>query len=429
MNNRILLIGSGGREHALAWKLIQSDEVAEIIALPGNPGMESVATCRPIGVDEHDRIVEFALEMMPDLVVIGPENPIAEGLSDRLRTAGHAVFAPSSSAALLESDKAFAKEFMERHAIPTARSRTFTSDQLDEALAYVAEGEFPTVIKASGLAAGKGVVIARSREEGGEAVRDILSGAAFGAAGNSIVVEEFMEGEEASVFAVTDGTDYVILAPSQDHKRIGDGDTGPNTGGMGAYAPAPLVTPELLERIRQEVIEPTLSGMRDEGRTYVGCLFVGLMISPEGAPRVVEFNCRFGDPETQVILPIWKGDLVRLFRSAVEGTVGEFADPGSAGSAVCVVLASEGYPGPYEKGREIDGLDRFASESDLLLFHAGTAWEGDRVVTAGGRVLGVVAVSSDRDFVSTVARAYEGAEMIAFEGKTLRRDIAHRVLA
>ena len=429
MQNRILLIGSGGREHALAWKLSRSDEVGEIIALPGNPGMESVASCRPIDVGEHDRIVEFAAEMNPDLIVIGPENPIAEGLSDRLRTAGHDVFAPSAAAARLESDKVFAKEFMARHDIPTAASRTFTADQLDEALDYVARGNFPTVIKASGLAAGKGVVIPGTPGEAEEAVRDILSGAAFGEAGNSIVVEEFMQGEEASVFAVTDGTDTLLLAPSQDHKRVGDGDTGPNTGGMGAYAPAPVVTPDLLERIRHEIIEPTLRGMEEEGNPYVGCLFVGLMISSDGAPRVVEFNCRFGDPETQVILPIWQGDLFRLFRAAVEGTIAEFQDPGSSGSAVCVVLASEGYPGSYPKGIAIGGIDRFEGEDDLFLFHAGTAYDGDEIVTAGGRVLGVVAVSPDEDYDATVRRAYEGVEMIDFQGKTYRRDIAHRVLA
>ena len=251
----------------------------------------------------------------------------------------------------------------------------------------------------------------------------------FGEAGRTVLIESFLEGEEISVMAVTNGRDLELLPVAQDHKRLLDGDQGPNTGGMGAYAPAPVVTPDLLERIRHEIIEPTLRGMEEEGNPYVGCLFVGLMISSDGAPRVVEFNCRFGDPETQVILPIWQGDLFRLFRAAVEGTIAEFQDPGSSGSAVCVVLASEGYPGSYPKGIAIGGIDRFEGEDDLFLFHAGTAYDGDEIVTAGGRVLGVVAVSPGEDYDATVRRAYEGVEMIDFQGKTYRRDIAHRVLA
>ena len=424
MQNRILLIGSGGREHALAWKLSRSDEVGEIIALPGNPGMESVASCRPIDVGEHDRIVEFAAEMNPDLIVIGPENPIAEGLSDRLRTAGHDVFAPSAAAARLESDKVFAKEFMARHDIPTAASRTFTADQLDEALDYVARGNFPTVIKASGLAAGKGVVIPGTPGEAEEAVRDILSGAAFGEAGNSIVVEEFMQGEEASVFAVTDGTDTLLLAPSQDHKRVGDGDTGPNTGGMGAYAPAPVVTPDLLERIRHEIIEPTLRGMEEEGNPYVGCLFVGLMISSDGAPRVVEFNCRFGDPETQVVLPLLKSELLPYLTACTDenGLAGlgelEFAPE----AAVTTVVAAAGYP---ESPRAGDAIDLTSVPDDVIVFHAGTTRSADgQLRTSGGRVVAVTGVAAT--FSEAQEKSRYGAEQVKFADRVFRRDIGWR---
>ncbi len=423
---RVLLIGSGGREHAIAWKLAASDSVGEILALPGNPGIASVATCRPIGVGQFDAILEAAEEFQPDLVVIGPEDPIAGGLSDLLRDAGYNVFAPSRSAARLESDRTFFKEFVARHNVRTASARSFTRGEAEEAIAFVSEHPLPVVIKANGLAAGKGVIIAETTDEAISTVEGMFSGEAFGEAGHAIVVEEYLDGEEVSIFAVTDGTDYLLLAPSQDHKRVGDGDVGPNTGGMGTYAPAPIATPELIEQIARDVVEPTLRGMREEGNPYVGCLFVGLMIGPDKVARVVEYNCRFGDPETQVILPIWRGDLYELFFAAATGCVAEVNDPGSEGSAVCVVLASGGYPGTYEKGIEIKGLDEAVAMESTLVFHAGTRESDGAIVTAGGRVLGVVAVSEETDLTETIASAYRGVEKIAFREMIFRRDIGHR---
>ena len=425
---RVLLIGSGGREHAIAWKLSQSPHVGEIVALPGNPGIEAVAVCRSIGVGDFDQIMETAREFKPDLVVVGPENPIADGLTDLLRAEGFLTFGPSQEAGRIESEKSFSKDFLDRNNIPTARSRTFTDAQREEAISWVENHPLPVVIKTDGLAAGKGVIIAESHDDAAQAVADMLDGSSFGEAGRTIVVEEFMEGEETSIFAVTDGTDYMLFESSQDHKRVGDGDVGPNTGGMGTYAPAPVVTPAVLERIEREVIEPTIRRMREEGRPYVGCLYAGLMIGADGAPRVVEFNCRFGDPETQVILPIWKGDLYELFEAAASGSVGQFNDPGSEGSAVCVVLASGGYPGSYEKGVPIEGLDSVAAEEGVMVLHAGTAHDHGEIVTAGGRVLGVVAYSDDADMERQIARAYEGVEMIAFRDMIFRTDIGKRAI-
>lgn len=423
----VLLIGSGGREHALAWKLVQSGKVGRLVAAPGNPGMAGLGELRSLDAENVDAVVDLANELGPELVVIGPEAPIAAGVSDALRNAGFSVFAPSLAASRLEWDKSFAKDFMERYQVPTAGSRTFGGDDLEEGRAYLRSHALPVVLKASGLAAGKGVVIAGTHDEAVAVLEDMLSGAAFGDAGSQVVVEEFMQGEEASIFAVTDGTDYVLLAPSQDHKRAGDGDTGPNTGGMGAYAPAPVVTEDVLEHVKRDIIEPTLRGMRQDGNPYVGCLYVGLMVE-QGNTRVVEFNCRFGDPETQVVLPLYQGDLYELFQAASTGKLAGYSAADSVGSAVCVVLASGGYPGAYEKGKAIRGADSFDGENDLLLFHAGTREHDGELVTSGGRVLGVTAVSDGDDFSETIRHAYEGVERIAFDAMYYRHDIGARAV-
>ena len=424
----VLVIGSGGREHAIVRKLAESPRVERIVAAPGNPGIEAHAEVRPVAVGDLQGLRDLAAELRPDLIVIGPENPIADGLSDMLRYDGHLVFAPSRNAARLESEKSFAKSFMERHAIPTARSRTFTKEGLLDGKAFLDQHPLPVVLKASGLAAGKGVIIAEDHREALHAFVKMITGESFGDAGSEVVVEEYMEGEEASIFAICDGIDYILLAAAQDHKRIGDDDTGPNTGGMGAYAPAPVVTPEIMERIARTIIEPTLRGMREEGTPYQGCLFVGVMIDRDGDARVVEFNCRFGDPEAQVILPIWRGDLYELFHAAASGTIATVADPGSSGSAVCVVLASGGYPESYRSGMPIDGLDDVAGRDDVVVYHAGTKREGERIVTAGGRVLGVTAIGGE-DLEGGIAAAYDALSSISFEGMVYRHDIGRKGIA
>ncbi len=421
----VLLLGSGGREHALAWGMRRSPRLGRLVCAPGNPGMASCGELRPVSAEDPAAVVALAREVGADLVVVGPEAPLAAGVADALRQAGIPTFGPDRAAARLEWDKAFAKEFMERHGIPTAASRTFQSARLDEARAYLAGHTLPVVLKASGLAAGKGVVIATTTDEALEAAESMLSGSAFGAAGEQMVVEEFMAGEEASVFAICDGERYVLLAPSQDHKRVGDGDTGPNTGGMGAYAPAPVVTPDVLEKVRREVVEPTLRGMIADGERYVGCLYVGLMIEGERV-RVVEFNSRFGDPETQVVLPLYDGDLVELFLAAATGAIDPAGETAPRGSAVCVVIASEGYPGSYPKGKVISGVDEAGRLPDVVVFQAGTRMAGDALVTDGGRVLGVTAMSSAEDLSATIEQAYRAAEMISFEGSFFRHDIGRK---
>ena len=425
----VLVLGTGAREHALVWKLARSPLVGRLVAAPGNPGIARLAELRPVGIEDPSAVVALARECEADLVVVGPEAPLAAGIADALSEAGIAVFGPSRRAARLEWDKAYAKDFMLRHGIPAAASRTFDATDADAARRYVGEHALPVVIKASGLAAGKGVVVATTREEALDALDGMLGGTAFGAAGTTVVVEEFMSGEEASVFAISDGTDYILLAPSQDHKRVGDGDTGPNTGGMGAYAPAPIVTDELLARVRAEVIEPALAGMRAEGAPFVGCLFSGLMIDGESL-RVVEFNCRFGDPETEVVLPLYRGDLARLLLAAASGSIASIDDARSVGAAACVVMASDGYPGSYATGRRIDGLDEAGALDDVVVFHAGTRASDGDIVTGGGRVLAVTAFDerNDAGLDEVVRRAYEAVERISFDGAHYRRDIASRAL-
>ncbi|MFH1571343.1 MAG: phosphoribosylamine--glycine ligase [Gemmatimonadota bacterium] len=434
---KVLVVGKGGREHALAWKIARSPRVKKLYAAPGSPGIATVAECLPsFRVDtsasdpgklqaEIDRLRDFALRERIDLTVVGPEDALAGGLVDTFEAAGLTVFGPTREAARLESDKVFSKQLMADIGVPTAAHRSFTDSAA--AKEYVRQQGAPIVIKASGLAAGKGAVVCHTVEEALEALAQIMDSRVFGSAGAEVVVEEFMTGEEASLFAITDGTDFVCLVPAQDHKAIGDGDTGPNTGGMGAYAPAPVMTPELIRAAEEQVVGPVLAEMQRRGTPYRGVLYCGLMIS-DGRPRVVEFNCRFGDPEAQVVLPLLRSDLVDLLEAAATGTLGKLAvDVNVDGACVCVVLASGGYPGSYEKGREIRGLPWFDGRDEVVAFHAGTALDGERLVTAGGRVLGITALADN--IRGAVDRAYEAVGHVSFDGMYCRRDIGHRALA
>jgi phosphoribosylamine---glycine ligase len=425
----ILVVGSGGREHALIWKLARSKRAGKIYAAPGNPGIESLATLVPIKATEIGKLAEFAAQKKIGLTVVGPEQPLAEGLVNLFREKGVPVFGPTREAAELEWSKAFAKDFMARNGIPTAGYASFGPGDQAEAKRHVESCELPVVLKADGLAAGKGVIICETRSEARAALKLLTDPALFGSAGSTIVVEEFMTGEEASVFAVTDGNDAVILTSAQDHKRVNDGDEGKNTGGMGAYAPAPVVTPGVLDEVKKKILLPTLKGMKEEGRTYTGCLYVGLMITADG-PKVVEYNCRFGDPETQVVLPLYGGDLLELFLASAGGTITKVPDPGKVtGSAACVVLASGGYPDAYEPGKPITGLKEASLLKDAVVFHAGTKKNADgAIVTAGGRVLGVTAFSQDSPLKPVVARAYEAVSKISFDEMHFRRDIGWRAL-
>ncbi len=426
----VLVIGSGGREHALVWKLSQSPRVERIYCTPGNPGIAAIALPFPSDAGDYSRLIADARRLGIDLTVVGPEAPLAAGIVDAFSEAGLAIFGPAKRAAELEWSKAFAKDFMKRHAIPAASSTTFTPGHADAALAHVRSAPLPMVIKADGLAAGKGVAVCRTRDDAVRALEEISDPALFGSAGSTLLVEEFMEGVEASVFAVTDGSDFVTLAPAQDHKRVFDGDMGKNTGGMGAYAPAPCITPAVMKEVGERIIRPTLEGMASEGRTYAGCLYAGLMLTKEG-PKVVEFNCRFGDPETQVVLPLYGGDLAELLLASATGTVGALPPaPPSAGSAVCVVIASGGYPGRYETGKAISLPGPAETPQGVHIFHAGTGrGPGGKLVTAGGRVLGVTAVRPGEGMAETIAAAYEAVRLVSFDGMHFRHDIGKGALA
>ena len=415
----ILVIGSGGREHALYWKLSESPQTEQIYAIPGNPGMGASAA---IALDDHAAILRFVKEHKIGLVVVGPEVPLMNGLVDELEAAGIRAFGPRANAAEIEGSKSFAKDLMKKYGIPTARYEVFTA--AEPARAYIRQEGAPIVVKADGLAAGKGVIVAMTEQEALDAVDAIMEDHSFGDAGARVVIEEFMEGEEASLLAFTDGTTIRPMISAQDHKRAYDGDRGPNTGGMGTYAPAPVMTPEMTERAVEEILKPTIAAMAKEGRVYRGCLYLGLMVTADG-PKVVEFNARFGDPETQVVLPLLDSDLVAIMCACADGTLADVPIRWKDGAAVCVVLASGGYPGHYDKGQEIHGLAD-AEAMGALVFHAGTAMKAGKLVTNGGRVLGVVGRGAD--ISSAVDAAYAAATKISFKDAYYRKDIAHRAL-
>ncbi len=423
----VAVIGSGGRENAIAYKIAESTLLESLFIVPGNPGTASLGKNVSINTSDHAAVHSFCTENKIELVVIGPEQPLTEGLADYLRDAGIPVFGPDKRAAVIEGEKSFSKELMKKYGIPTASYEIFTRDDYSKALDYVQNGSFPVVIKADGLAAGKGVLICATLAEAEDALKDCFERNLFGSAGDKIVIEEFMTGEEASIFAVTDGDDYVVLPSAQDHKRIFDGDKGKNTGGMGAYSPAPVINEILLTEIEKNIIAPALNAMKQEGRKYNGCLYCGLMITPQGA-KVVEFNCRFGDPETQAVLPLLEGDLLELFYSAAIGKLNKNAVRYSGGASVCVVAASNGYPGSFEKGFEITGLETI-SDMDIKVFHAGTRFDGGKVVTSGGRVLGITAVTKENDLAACKEKAYKALKKINFGNIYYRTDIADKGIA
>ncbi|NBC16541.1 MAG: phosphoribosylamine--glycine ligase [Bacteroidetes bacterium] len=423
---RVLIIGSGGREHALACALSRSPQDPELFIAPGNAGTAALGTNVDIAGTDLDTLSQFVHERDVDLTVVGPEQPLVTGLVDHFLHEGHAIVGPTAAAAQLEGSKAFAKSFMAERGIPTAAHRTFEASQVDAAHDYLDEHGAPIVVKASGLAAGKGAIVCETLEAAHDALHRIVESRDFGAAGERVVIEEFMEGEEASVFALTDGAHYVLLPPAQDHKPIGEGDTGPNTGGMGAYAPAPVVTGRVLQRVCTDIIEPTLAGMIDEGHPYTGVLYCGLMITDEG-PKVVEFNCRLGDPEAQVVLSMMAVDWVEVFQAMARGTLRDLQLQTRHNAAACVVMASRGYPGRYRKGYPITGIDAAEELDGVTVFQAGTRRDGEQLVTNGGRVLGVTATG---DLLQdALDRAYAGVERIQFKGAQYRRDIGKKGLA
>lgn len=415
---KVLVIGSGGREHALAWSLARSPRVHEIHVAPGNGGTSTLATNVPISVDNVSALVGYARQENFDLVVIGPEVPLALGLADALRAAGVRVFGPSAQTARLESSKAFSKDFMRANRIPTADYAVFHA--YEPALRYLDAHPAPIVVKADGLAAGKGAIVCQTDEQAREALRMMMVERALGAAGDTVVVETYLKGQEASLLAFTDGRTVVPMIVAQDHKAVFDGDRGPNTGGMGAYAPADIVSDELIRRITSEALQPAVDALWRAGTPYIGVLYAGLMLSDDGF-NVLEFNCRFGDPEAQAILPLLKTDLASVMEACVEEDLGRINLEWSSGACVCVVMASEGYPGHYKTGYEIRGLDEAAKFPHTIVFHAGTRRDGDRILTAGGRVLGVTAWADNlRD---AIAQAYAAVEVIHWPGAMFRRDI------
>ncbi len=418
---RVLVVGSGGREHALVWKILQSPKVDTVFCAPGNGGISQIATCVDIEVTDTKALIQFAKRKKIDLTVVGPELPLTLGLVDEFQQKGLKVFGPNKHAAELEGSKGFAKDLMAKYNIPTAEYHMFTNPE--KAVRYIQSIKPPVVLKADGLAAGKGVLLCQSRNEAYEGVDTIMNQKAFGDAGNRLVVEEFLQGEEASVLAISDGENLAILPPAQDHKAVFEGDKGPNTGGMGAYAPAPVMDAKMLDVVMKKVLIPTIRGMQSEGRPYKGVLYAGLMMTKEG-PKVLEYNCRFGDPEIQAILPLIKSDLVDLMMASIEGRIAETAIKIRKKAAVCVVMASGGYPGSYDKSKTIHGLDKVSK--DIMVFHAGSKKKGKDLVTAGGRVLGITAM--DTTIGSAIKKVYKGVGDITFDGAYYRRDIGHRAL-
>ena len=427
----ILIIGSGGREHALAWKAAQSDSVSKVYVAPGNAGTAQEDKIENVAIDAEaiPELIAFAKENQIALTIVGPEAPLVIGIVDEFSANGLACFGPTKGAAQLEGSKAFTKDFLARHNIPTGSYQNFT--EVEPALTYIKEQGTPIVIKADGLAAGKGVIVAMTEEEANEAVKDMLAGNAFGEAGHRVVIEEFLDGEEASFICMVDGEHILPMATSQDHKRVGEGDSGPNTGGMGAYSPAPVVTPKIHDRIMKEVIEPTVQGMAAEGNAYTGFLYAGLMIMADGSPKVIEYNVRFGDPETQPILMRLQSDLVELCLAAVEQKLDQHSTQWDSRACMGVVMAAGGYPGSYEKGKVITGVGSVGTGPDtgpdVKVFQAGTANLNNNIVTSGGRVLCVTALGDS--VADAQGKAYAQVEKISWDGAFYRRDIGYRAIA
>jgi phosphoribosylamine--glycine ligase len=418
---KVLVIGSGGREHAIVWKLAQSPRVTHLFCAPGNAGIEALAMCAPVAVEDLAGLQQFVISEQIDLTVVGPEAPLALGIVDAFRKAKLKIFGPTRTAAQVESSKAFSKDLMGRYRIPTPAAQSF--DALQPALDYLNRHALPIVVKADGLAQGKGVVVAMTYEEARQTVVSMLEQGTFGQAGRRVLIEEFLDGEEATVMAFTDGKTIVPMIAAQDHKRVGDGDQGANTGGMGAYAPAPIVTPELVQRVMKDVFHPAVEGLSRMGSPYQGVLYAGLMIV-RGKPYVLEFNARFGDPETQVVLPLLQTDLLDVFEAVVEHRLDQLAVKWHAQSAVCVVMTSKGYPGRYESGSTIQALNTPTPEA--LVFHAGTKHQDGKIVTAGGRVLSITGIGPD--LATARERAYDTVNKIRFDGCHFRTDIAYRAL-
>ncbi len=416
----VLLIGSGGREHAIAWKIAQSPRLSRLFVVPGNPGTASLGENVGIAITDHLAIIELCRAKKIDLVVVGPENPLAEGLADDLTAAGFKVFGPSRAAAQIEASKVFSKDFMQRHGIPTARYATF--NRLTEALTYLNALDYQVVLKASGLAAGKGVILPDTIEEARASLEDILVGGAFGAAGNEVVIEERLNGPEVTLMAFSDGKTVIPMLPSQDHKRLLDGDRGPNTGGMGAYAPVPVCPPEKMAELVRIALQPAVNGLRKEGCPFVGVLYGGFMLT-EAGPRVIEFNCRFGDPEAEVVLPLLESDLVEIALACVEGRLDQVEIKWKSRSAACVVMASGGYPGKYCSGIIINGMEW--KSSDSVVFQAGTKLVDGMIVTGGGRVLCVTGWG--KDIGKALASAYSHIKIIHFDAMQFRKDIGWQV--
>ena len=419
---KVLIVGSGGREHAIAWKVAKSSKVSKIYCAPGNAGIASIAECVAIGAMEFDKLVAFAKEKEIDLTIIGMDDPLVGGVVDAFEAEGLRVFGPRKNAAILEGSKAFSKDLMKKYGIPTAAYENF--DSPEAALEYLETSTYPIVLKADGLALGKGVLICNTKEEAKEGVKTLMLDKQFGNAGNTIVIEEFMTGREVSVLSFVDGNTIKIMTSAQDHKRAKDNDEGLNTGGMGTFSPSPFYTAEVDKFCQENIYQKTVDAMKAEGREFKGIIFFGLMLTPSG-PKVLEYNARFGDPETQVVLPRMKNDIVEVFEACVDGTLDQIELEFEDNAAVCVVLASDGYPEHYEKGFKITGFENFEGRDDYFVFHAGTKFDGEDIVTNGGRVLGVVAKGSDLKVAR--ANAYEATKLVDFENKYMRNDIGKAI--
>ncbi len=415
---KVLVVGGGGREHAIIWKLSQSPRISGLYCAPGNAGIGRMATCVDIEATDIKSMVQFSKDNAIDLVVVTPDDPLALGMVDAMEEADIRAFGPKKDAALIESSKVFAKDLMKKYGIPTGDYRVFSD--YNEALTYLKGANYPQVIKADGLALGKGVIIANNFAEAGMAIEEIMVDKIFGNAGNRVIIEEFLEGQEVSLLAFSDGRTIVPMVSAQDHKRVFDGDKGPNTGGMGAFSPSRAYTPKIAKIVETEILEPTIKAMNEEGRPFKGVLFLGLILTQDG-PKLLEYNARFGDPETQVVLPRLRTDLLDIFLAVVDGRLDEIDIEWEDNAVACVILASGGYPGSYNKGYPIRGLEQLDGCQDIIIFHAGTRREKDQFLTDGGRVLGVTAVAEDLD--TAVKNAYKGVDLISFEGMHYRRDI------